>query len=114
MNNDEIQGSSDYVIFCKERRLDCDCPDSEFEYIDYNNINEDNKITKNLNSKYKHILKTISYRIFSTITTFSLIFLFTRNVALGIGISTTDLIIKSFLYYIHERVWHKRMEKKNE
>lgn len=35
MNSDEIQSSIDYIVFCKERGLDCDCPDSEFKYIDH-------------------------------------------------------------------------------
>ena len=44
----------------------------------------------------RHIAKTISYRILSSGIGFVIIWL-----------STGSVVIKTFLYFIHERIWYK-------
>lgn len=64
--------------------------------------------------KIRHILKTISYRLFSLIATFVISFLLTGSILVSLSISSIELIIKSILYYVHERIWYKKIRIKNE
>ena len=53
----------------------------------------------------RSILKTISYRISSAVITSLIAFLFTRTISISLGIGAVDFIIKTLLYYSHERIW---------
>jgi len=55
--------------------------------------------------RIRSIAKGISWRILATITTVTLVFLFTGNLALSMSIGVLDIIIKFTLYYLHERAW---------
>ena len=58
--------------------------------------------------KEKHqrsIAKTITWRIIATLTTVALVFLFTGELAISLGVGVLDVIIKLLFYYIHERAW---------
>lgn len=57
--------------------------------------------------KIKSLGKTISWRIIATLTTISLIYIFTKEITLALGIGGIEIIAKMILYYIHERVWNK-------
>ena len=57
--------------------------------------------------KKRHILKTITWRILATLTTILLVWIFTGSIHIGIGLGIVEVIIKSFLYYGHERFWYK-------
>ena len=52
-------------------------------------------------------MKTFTFRIFATIVTFFLVFVFTGSFTLALGIGAIDLIAKTLLYYGHERFWDK-------
>jgi len=54
----------------------------------------------------KTIFKTISWRIIATITTMILVFIFTGDLVVTLGIGFFDFLIKSIVYYVHERVWN--------
>ena len=58
-------------------------------------------------TKKRHIAKTISYRVISTIIGFMIMYLFTGSVMIGATFSVAELIYKPIQYYIHERVWYK-------
>jgi uncharacterized membrane protein len=58
-------------------------------------------------SHKRHILKSISYRLYSSCITSLIASALIGNVALGLSIGTADFFIKIFTYYIHERVWYK-------
>ena len=62
----------------------------------------------------RHILKTISYRIIQFFVTASIGWILTGNYEFGLGLGLLETIIKSFVYYFHERVWFKyiRFKKK--
>jgi uncharacterized membrane protein len=55
----------------------------------------------------RHIAKTISYRILSTIIGFLLTWLISGSIKVGAAFGVAELIYKPIQYYIHERVWYK-------
>lgn len=55
----------------------------------------------------RHIAKTISYRILSTILGFIMIWLLTGSYQVSAFFSTLELIWKPLQYYLHERIWYK-------
>jgi len=58
-------------------------------------------------SKKRHIAKTISYRIVSTIIGFGIMWYVSGNIKIGAAFGVAELIYKPIQYYIHERVWYK-------
>ena len=57
--------------------------------------------------KRRHIAKTISYRIISTLIGFLLMWLISGSIKVGAAFGVAELIYKPIQYYIHERVWYK-------
>jgi uncharacterized membrane protein len=57
--------------------------------------------------KKRHIAKTISYRIISTLIGFLAMWIITGNIVVGTAFSILELVWKPIQYYIHERVWYK-------
>lgn len=56
----------------------------------------------------KHLLaKTISWRFIATFTTILLVFTFTGELTLSIGLGVVEVITKLILYYGHERIWER-------
>ena len=55
----------------------------------------------------RHIAKTISYRIISTLIGFFAMWWATGDIRFGTAFGFIELIFKPFLYYTHERVWYK-------
>jgi uncharacterized membrane protein len=55
----------------------------------------------------RHIAKTISYRIISTIVGFLLMWLISGSIKVGAAFGVAELIYKPIQYYLHERVWYK-------
>lgn len=61
-------------------------------------------------ARRRHLAKALSWRIVGTIDTFLLAWLFTGSLEIGALVGGTEVITKTFLYYIHERVWYKHIE----
>ncbi|MBC8313010.1 MAG: DUF2061 domain-containing protein [Candidatus Cloacimonetes bacterium] len=60
--------------------------------------------------KEKHkrtVAKTISFRIVASLLTILIVFTFTKNATISIGIGIVEAISKMIFYYIHERIWDK-------
>jgi len=57
--------------------------------------------------KKRHIAKTISYRIVSTMIGFIIMFMVSGSVKVGATFSIVELLYKPIQYYIHERVWYR-------
>jgi uncharacterized membrane protein len=55
----------------------------------------------------RHIAKTISYRLVSTLIGFIVMWLVSGSVKVGAAFSIAELIYKPIQYYIHERIWYK-------
>lgn len=52
------------------------------------------------------VIKTVSWRILATITTMLIVFVFTGEITLSLGVGVADVILKMIIYYFHERVWN--------
>lgn len=57
--------------------------------------------------KKRHIAKTISYRILSTLIGFVIMWAISGSIKVGAAFSVAEIIYKPIQYYIHERVWYK-------
>ncbi len=55
----------------------------------------------------RHIAKTISYRIISTIVGFLLMWLISGSIKIGAAFGVVELIYNPIQYDIHQRVWYK-------
>jgi uncharacterized membrane protein len=55
----------------------------------------------------RHIAKTISYRILSTLIGFLLMWLISGSIKVGAAFGVAELIYKPIQYYLHERAWYK-------
>lgn len=58
-------------------------------------------------SKKRHIAKTISYRVVSTLIGFIIMWLVTGSVKIGAAFGVAELVYKPIQYYIHERIWYR-------
>jgi uncharacterized membrane protein len=55
----------------------------------------------------RHVAKTISYRIISTVIGFTIMWIATGSIKIGAAFGIAELVYKPIQYYIHERVWYK-------
>ena len=55
----------------------------------------------------RHIAKAITWRLIATSITFLLLFIFTENATMASKITIFSIVIKTTLYYCHERLWYK-------
>jgi uncharacterized membrane protein len=58
-------------------------------------------------SVYRHIAKTISWRVLGTLDTIFLSYLITGDLSLATAIGGFEIFTKMILYFLHERVWYK-------
>ena len=58
-------------------------------------------------TKKRHIAKTISYRILSTLVGFILMWWISGSIKVGTAFGVAELVYKPIQYYLHERVWYK-------
>jgi len=64
------------------------------------------KKTKTKETHTRTIVKAISWRIVATLTTATIVFIFTREWVLTLGITFFEVLSKIFFYYFHERIWN--------
>ena len=57
--------------------------------------------------KKRHIAKTISYRLISTLIGFAAMMVVTGSAKAGAAFSVAELLWKPVQYYVHERIWYK-------
>lgn len=57
--------------------------------------------------KKRHIAKTVSYRLLSTLIGFAIMLVITGSVKMGAAFGVVELLYKPVQYYIHERIWYK-------
>jgi uncharacterized membrane protein len=58
-------------------------------------------------SAKRHLAKTISYRIISTLIGFLIMWVATGSIKISAAFGIVELVYKPIQYYIHERVWYK-------
>ena len=55
----------------------------------------------------RHIVKTISYRVISTLIGFVIMWWVSGSIKVGAAFGVAELIYKPIQYYLHERIWYK-------
>jgi uncharacterized membrane protein len=58
----------------------------------------------------RHVLKTLTYRFFATLTTIGTALLLGASVEVSSLIGLGELLIKPFIYFLHERAWYKMIK----
>jgi len=69
------------------------------------------KIKVGVRSAVRHLMKTVTWRIIASVTTFLVaLFFFRENptaMEKATWVAVVETFIKMLFYYIHERAWHK-------
>lgn len=68
------------------------------------NLAKDGRI---LESRKRHIAKTITWRIVGTMDTMLLAWIISGDPLIGLKVGLTEVVTKMLLYYFHERVWYR-------
>ena len=55
----------------------------------------------------RHIAKTASYRIISTLIGFVVMWLVSGSIKIGAAFGLAELVYKPVQYYLHERIWYR-------
>lgn len=56
---------------------------------------------------YRSLIKAVSWRVTGSIDTLIITFIVTHQLKWAFTVSGIELFTKVFLYYVHERIWHK-------
>lgn len=59
----------------------------------------------NSESAIRSFAKAYSYRCCGTLTTIVISYVITGEIIVSLGIGATEMIVKPFIYWCHERVW---------
>ena len=62
---------------------------------------------KTLESRKRHIAKTLTWRFVGTVDTMTLAWIISGDPMAGLQIGLAEVITKMVLYYFHERVWYR-------
>ena len=68
------------------------------------NLSKDGKV---LESRKRHIAKTITWRFIGTLDTMVIAWIISGNPLTGLKIGFAEVLTKMLIYYFHERVWYK-------
>jgi uncharacterized membrane protein len=62
-------------------------------------------------SRKRHLAKTLTWRVIASATTFGIAFVFFAEDPHALekagGVAAVEMILKTFLYYFHERAWFR-------
>ena len=58
-------------------------------------------------SASRHLAKTISYRLLSTLIGFLIMWWVSGSIKVGAAFGVAEILYKPLQYYIHERIWYK-------
>tara|TARA_B100000787_G_C16013442_1_gene215257 strand:+ start:99 stop:305 length:207 start_codon:yes stop_codon:yes gene_type:complete len=56
--------------------------------------------------KKRTIVKTMTWRVTASLTTFIIAWILTGDLLIGATIGGIEAVAKVFLYYFHERIWN--------
>jgi adenylylsulfate kinase len=59
-----------------------------------------------MESSSRSLAKAVSYRVFGSLSTAAIFFVYSGDVKLSVGIGALDSVVKIFLYFCHERLWN--------
>jgi uncharacterized membrane protein len=60
-----------------------------------------------IDSSLRSLAKTVSWRVTGSASTFTIAYLVTGSAGISSGIAVIQMIVNTFLYWFHERVWNK-------
>ena len=55
----------------------------------------------------RHLAKTISYRVLSTLIGFVIVWSVSGSIEIGATFGIAELVYKPVQYYLHERIWYR-------
>ncbi|MGM0597518.1 MAG: DUF2061 domain-containing protein [Myxococcota bacterium] len=55
----------------------------------------------------RSLYKTLTWRVTASTTTVLLVYAFSGELKVAGGVALTEVFFKSFVYFVHERVWEK-------
>jgi adenylylsulfate kinase len=58
-------------------------------------------------SHSRHIAKAVSWRVIGSADTMLIAWLITGSIQVGAAVGGVEIVTKTVLYYLHERVWYK-------
>lgn len=61
-------------------------------------------------SKRRSLLKTLTWRIIASLTTVTLVYLFSKSVVVSAVVGVLEFFIKMIVYYHHERAWQRKLK----
>ncbi|MDT0686592.1 DUF2061 domain-containing protein [Autumnicola psychrophila] len=64
-------------------------------------------VTKKGDSKKRHIVKSLTWRIIGTVDTIILAWIISGDPLVGLQVGGAEVVTKMILYYFHERAWYK-------
>jgi uncharacterized membrane protein len=59
-----------------------------------------------MESNTRSIAKAVSYRLLGSLSTALIVFVFSGNAKVSVGVGLADMVMKIALYYLHERIWN--------
>ncbi len=59
-----------------------------------------------IENRKRSIIKTATWRIIGIITTMIIVYFATNSTTTAVSIGLVDLFVKTYVYYLHERVWN--------
>jgi uncharacterized membrane protein len=60
-----------------------------------------------IETKKRSVVKTISWRLSGSASTFIISYLILGNIEIASSIAIIQVVANTALYYIHERIWNK-------
>jgi uncharacterized membrane protein len=64
-------------------------------------------VLNNNETAWRSLVKAYSYRCCGTMTTIVISYAITGEFIISLGIGATEMIVKTFIYWCHERVWSR-------
>jgi uncharacterized membrane protein len=55
----------------------------------------------------RSIVKAICWRVSTTFVTIAIVYIFTGKAMISLGVGAAEVVVKLFLYYLHERIWER-------
>jgi uncharacterized membrane protein len=56
-------------------------------------------------ARARSVVKALSWRALATLTTVTLVILYTGELSLAMAVGGTEVVAKMIIYYLHERAW---------
>lgn len=55
----------------------------------------------------RSIVKGLTWRLLASSATVAIVFIFTGSLKASFGVSLSEIVVKTSLYYLHERIWDR-------